>query len=214
METILLTPITYLLLALISLLSYQALQNREFMEKFLFVPYYMVRQAGQGYRFLSAGFIHANLIHYVFNAFVLFEFGRLVELYYKRHFSDLGSVLYLTMYLAGLWFSGLYSYQKHKDNPSYRALGASGAVSGVVFAAILFEPTMPLTFIFLPFFSIPAIVLGFGYLLYSWYMSRYGRDNIGHDAHFWGALWGFVFTAALKPPLLLDFFKQLQLLFM
>jgi membrane associated rhomboid family serine protease len=104
--------------------------------------------------------------------------------------------------------SVLSSFGKHKDNLYYNAVGASGAVSAVVFASIVFNPMAPIRFIFIPI-DIPAFIFGGAYLFYSWYMARKGNDSIGHDAHFWGAIFGIVFTIALKPSLAMHFVSRL-----
>jgi membrane associated rhomboid family serine protease len=104
------------------------------------------------------------------------------------------------LYIGGAALSTLPSYGKHKDDYSYTAVGASGAVSAVVFASIIFDPWSKLIIFPIPI-GIPAILFGFLYLIYSWYMGKKNIDNVGHDAHFWGAVFGFVFTIILKPAL-------------
>jgi membrane associated rhomboid family serine protease len=209
------TPITGILLLIMIAVSFKAFNDEELHNKLLFVPALMhERGASEYYRFISAGFIHADWLHLGFNGFVFWQFGGLVERYYKmEHGPMLGSIFYLILFFGGLVAASLFSYYKHKNNYGYRALGASGAVSGVLFAAIVFQPLMPLQLIFLPFIKIPAVVMGALYLLYSSYMARKGNDNIGHDAHFWGSVWGFVLTIALKPLLFLSFIDQIMSFF-
>ena len=188
-------PITALIVATTVLISYLAFKDENLRNKLIFAPAHMHQQGmSEMYRFITAGFIHANWLHLLFNALVLWEFGRIVEMMYKANFESFGTTLYLALYFGGLILSSLYSYFKHKHNHYYYALGASGAVSGVLFAAIVFMPLLPLGLIFVPFLRVPAIAMGILYLLYSYYMGRKGTDNIGHDAHFWGAVWGFAFT--------------------
>ena len=139
---------------------------------------------------------------------VLYSFGRIVEQYYGFYFSLKGILYYLLLYIGGTALSTLPSYGKHKDDYSYTAVGASGAVSAVVFASIVFDPLNKI-YIFLIPIGIPAIIFGILYLVYSWYMGKKNIDNIGHDAHFWGAIFGFVFTILLKPVLLLQLFSIL-----
>ena len=123
----------------------------------------------------------------------------------------IGKALYLTMYVTALAAASIPSYFQHKNNYAYSALGASGAVSGITFALIFFSPWQ----MFFLFFIIPcpAILFGIGYLWYSNYMAKRGMDNIGHDAHFWGAVYGFVFTfvtaLVIRPELVTSFFEQL-----
>ena len=112
------------------------------------------------------------------------------------------------LYIGGVVLSSTPSYAKYKSDQFYRAVGASGAVSAVVFASILIQPLSPIRFAFLPI-DIPAFIFGAMYLGYSAYMSRKGTDNIGHDAHFWGAVFGIVFTGILKPALFTGFIDQI-----
>jgi membrane associated rhomboid family serine protease len=116
--------------------------------------------------------------------------------------------LFTLLYITALPVSSAVSYKKHRDNPYYKAIGASGAVSAVVFATIFYEPwRMLYLFGIVP---LPGIVFGAGYLYYSYYMSKKEIDNIGHDAHFWGALYGFVFPMIIKPGSAIDFITRLM----
>lgn len=202
-------PITSIILVATVFVSYRAFNDQRLHWQMMFTPTQIYRH-GEWYRFLSAGLIHANWIHLLFNGFVLFQFGMQVEIIYGIYFGYLGPLFYLLMYVLGLIASSLYSYFKHRHNDHYHALGASGAVSAVVFAYILLGPTQELMLIFLPGIWIPAYILGIIYLLYSSYMSKKGSDNIGHDAHFWGSVWGFAFTGMLKPILFLQFIDAIK----
>lgn len=209
-EVIAQAPITALLVAGTLIVSYLAFRNERLYNELIFNAAY-IRETGQWYRLFSAGLLHANWLHLAFNMFVLWEFGRLVEITYVLHFEHWGKVAYLALYVLGLGASSLYSYFKHRYNRGYNAVGASGAVSGIVFAFILFYPTVSMRFLFFPFVEIPAVLMGLGYLLYSSYMSRRGGDNIGHDAHFWGSVWGFLFTLMLDYRFGLNFLEELGL---
>lgn len=194
MPEILRTPVTLAIMIITGLTSYQAFINPEIKYKLIFNAN-IIKEKKEWYRFWSHGLIHANWLHLGLNMFVLYEFGRVIEMAFNYHFGLLGTAYYLLLYGLGLAAASLYSYYQHQDNYGYNALGASGAVSGIVFAFILLMPTQTLLlFMVIP---MPAIVLGIAYLAYSHYMSRKGNDNIGHDAHFWGAVWGVAFTAAL-----------------
>ncbi len=177
------------------------------MDKLLFYPYAMKRE-GQLYRFLSHGFVHNDFGLLAINMFVLYMFGEQVEFLFEEAFGLLeGKIAFIAMYVLGILVSSAYSYFKHKDNPMYRAVGASGAVSAVTFAFILFAPWEWLLLFFV--IPIPGIVFGVLYLIYSQYMERRGNDNIGHDAHFWGSVWGIVFTigaALIFNPGILNYF--------
>ena len=177
------------------------------MDKLIFNPY-KVNKYGQWYRLLSSGFIHADWMHLIFNMYVCYNFGRIVEQEYDMAFDEKGWYYYLLLYLGGIIGSILSTYNKHKDNYSYNALGASGAVSAIVFVYIVFEPTSKLALMFLPI-PLPAWIFGLLYLAFEMYMDKRGGSNINHNAHFWGAMFGIVFTLALKPLLVTEFIKKI-----
>lgn len=155
---------------------------------------------GEKYRWLTGGLIHADIFHLFINMYVLFEFGKLVEGYFKEAHGALGgTIIYTLFYFFSIVLSNLPTYVKHKDNSHYRAVGASGATSAIVFSFIVFEPTAMLGLFFLV--PIPAALFGILYLVYSSWASKKGTDNIDHDAHFYGAIAGFLFTIAMKPAL-------------
>lgn len=202
--------LTTLLVVLTVITSYQAFNDHILRSKFIFRPASM-EERGEWHRFLTHGLIHADWVHLAINMYVLYAFGRFVEMVFAAAFGQIvGSVLYILMYVLGIIASSVPSYFKHKNNYTYSALGASGAVSGVVFIYIFFAPWQ--MFLFPP---LPAILYGVLFLWYSNYMSKRSLDNIGHDAHFWGAVFGFVFivvvSAALNISLIyrfLDLFYQ------
>ncbi len=199
--------LTILLIGLTCLISIPAFSNGEMKYRLLHYPY-LETHNGEWYRILTSGFIHADWVHLFINMFVLYQFGGIVEsIYVDQLFGPMwGRVLFLVMYLVGIVFANLPSLGKHKDNQRYSALGASGAVSGVLYAYILFAPWSMLgLFGIIP---VPAIVFGVLYLIYSSYAAKHSRDNIGHDAHFYGALFGFFFTLALKPALFSAFLSK------
>ncbi len=203
-------PLTYLILAITVYTSYRAMQDPYMKGNFMFIPY-VIQRDKQWYRFFSHGLIHADWIHLLFNAYVLFSFGAQVEIYFSLIWGKaFGPIIYLGLYGSGLIMSSLYSYFKHKDNGGYQALGASGAVSAVVFSFILLMPTSGMGIIFIPGIHFPAVFFGLAYLAYSAYMSKKGRDNIGHDAHYWGSVWGFAFPIVFKPVLFLVFLDQVK----
>jgi membrane associated rhomboid family serine protease len=182
-----------------SLVSIYAFYNPALFERMKFSPY-DVRHRGQAYRFLSYGLVHADWVHLFINMFVLYSFGKAVVEAYTFYFGMRGLLFYLMLYLGGIAFSVLVDYGKHKENVYYSAVGASGAVSAVLFASILLYPTGSV-FIFPIPFPVPSVIFGVLYLAYSVVMARRGRDNIGHTAHFMGAIFGLAFTIALKPAL-------------
>lgn len=200
-------PVTAIIVGITVLISFLAFSNQELLGRFIFNPD-IIHQHNQWYRFFTHGLIHKDGIHLAMNMFVLWEFGKVIEMSYQLLFEDKGIILYIALYILGLPMASLYSYYRHKNDPYYFALGASGAVSGIVFAFILIAPTEKMMLMFLPI-PIPAFILGGLYLIYSQVMSRRNSDNIGHDAHFWGSVWGFAFTALLKPALVMHFFSQI-----
>ena len=209
MDFIVQSPVTFCLLAITIYFSYKVMEDPYGKHKYMFEPY-AIKHGKEYYRFLSHGLIHADWIHLLFNMYVLYSFGSLVEDVYGQLFGPiLGPIFYLLLYLLGLIMSSMFSFFKYMNNPSYRALGASGAVSGIVFAFILFMPTQSMGLIFIPGVRIPAVIFGLLYMAYSVYMSQRGNDNIGHDAHYWGSVWGFAFTAMLQPKLILYFLDQI-----
>ena len=173
-------------------ISYRAFERPAMRSRMLFVPD-LINRFGQYDRFLTHGFIHADWMHLLMNLFVLYMFGENAEYYFKETFGlVLGPVLYLILYLGGIVVSSIPGFFKHRENRFYSALGASGAVSSVVFLNIFFAPwSMIYIYAIIP---MPIVVGGILYLWYSSYMDKKGTDNIGHDAHFYGAVWGFLFT--------------------
>ncbi len=203
--------ITIFLVIMTALVSILAFQNQELSDKLRFNAW-LIYKKQEGWRFLSYGLIHADWMHLMVNMFVLYSFGPFVEEYYRWHYGPPAPFYFLLLYIGGLAFSVAGSFARHKENPHYNAVGASGAVSAVVFSVMVFEPMAPLRIIFIPI-DIPAILFGFLYLVYSAWMSKKGTDNIGHDAHFWGAVFGFVFTIALKPSLFLSMIQKIGSIF-
>lgn len=192
--------ITYVLIGITVLISFLAFSNRELLERAMFHPY-EVKKKGSFFKFLSHGFIHADMNHLLFNMITLFFFGPNVEAYFQQLFpGGKGNFYFVMMYLLAIIVSSIPAYVKNQENPYYRSLGASGAVSAVLFSAVLFAPLSKIYLFFIPI-GIPAFVFGFLYLAYSAYMAKRGRDNIGHDAHFVGAVFGLLFTIALAPYL-------------
>ena len=187
--------ITVIIVIITVLISISAFNNEKTMDDLIFYPP-AVTHRKQYYRFISSGFIHADVAHLAFNMLSLYLFGRFVEEKFVEIFgSTVGKTLYLVMYFAALIFSLLPTYLKHKYNSQYRSLGASGAVSAVVFAGLLIAPYVEVGFFFIPPF-IPGFVFGPLYLIISAYLERKGQDNINHSAHIWGALFGVIFLLA------------------
>lgn len=207
-------PITIGLIAVNAIISLMAFNNQEILSKLIMWPY-GVKKYNQYYRFISSGFIHADFVHLFFNMFTLYFLGRAVETYFSVYGLG-GNISYVTLYFLGLIASDIPTYLKNKDNYNYHCLGASGAVSAVVFASIVFSPWSRLLVFGIP---ISAFLYAVLFIIYCVYMGKKGGDNINHDAHLWGALFGVCFTiaiiAAMQPQLfelILEEFKHPSLL--
>jgi membrane associated rhomboid family serine protease len=198
---------TYLIIAITALVSVFSFSNRNLFGRLTYSPF-GIKYNREGYRFFSYALVHADVVHLLVNMFVLYSFGSVVEYYYSELFGIKGYLYFVLLYLGGVVLSVTPAYGKHKDNPAYSAVGASGAVSAVVFASILFNPLAPIGILFIPF-NVPAIVFGTLYLVYSAYMTGKAVDNVGHDAHFWGAVFGIFFTLAIKPALAVHFYQTI-----
>ena len=185
-------PITYSIIIANIIFSLIGFSNAAFLEKTLMWPY-RIKRENQYYRFTSSGFIHADMIHLIFNMFTLYFFGRAVETYFAEYGLG-GNISYLALYALGLVAADIPSYIKHQDDYNYKALGASGAVSAVVFACILFNPWGTIYIYFLP---MPFIIYAVLYLVYCVVMSKKNVGYVNHDAHLWGSLFGLVFTMVL-----------------
>ena len=163
----------------------------------------------QWYRMLSYGLVHGGWGHLFFNMLTLFFFGRVVEQYFQAAFgATAGIILYVVLYVSAIAVSTLGDLIKYRDNYAYNAVGASGAVSAILFASILFEPKMGIYIYLIPI-PVPGYIFAPLYLLYCWYMARRNMDNIGHTAHFWGALYGLLFPLICRPDIFWHFIAQL-----
>jgi membrane associated rhomboid family serine protease len=173
------------------LFSYKGFNDLAFFRKYEF--HIGSIRAGEHIRMLSSGFLHGDLGHLFFNMFTLYMFAPVVINYF-------GNASFFVIYLASLIFGSLLTLVMHKNEYSYRAIGASGAVIGILYSAILIDPSMNLYLFFIPI-PIPAYLFGIGYLLYSIYGMKAKSDNIGHTAHFGGAIGGYVITLVKEPAM-------------
>lgn len=205
---------TYVIIAITSVISILAFNNRELFLRLQFNAY-QVYHRKEFYRMLSHGFIHANWWHLGVNMLVLYFFGTYVEHILKElasgGFLKYPLLVYLILYLSAIVFATSISLIRFKDNHWYNSVGASGAVSAITFFFIFFEPWQTLRLYFA--IPIPAIIFAVLYLVYSQYMSRRGGDNINHDAHLLGAIFGFIFPLFIDLSLFRYFITQLLSIF-
>lgn len=202
--------ITLLIVILTSLVSIAAFRRRELFYRLDLSPVRIVHKK-EYYRIFSHAFLHADYVHLGINMLVLYSFGSYIE----QVFSQLeeagvifsGPFFFVLLYVASIALASISTITRNRNNEAYSAVGASGAVSAIVFTYIFFAPLEKIYFyLVLP---IPGILFGVLYLAYSSYMSRRSKDNINHSAHFWGAVVGFVFPILLEPQLFRIFLENL-----
>jgi len=211
--------ITYFILGITILVSLKAFEDDNFKRKLLLNPYDVMHYK-KWYRVFTHAFIHADFMHLGFNMYVLYMFGVEVtpEPGYVMSFLSLEPALvkdfgvkgywyYFLLYVGGIFFSSIVALYKYKDNPGYNSLGASGAVSAVIFGCILLNPHAQMGFFLLP--SMPAYIFGPLLLVIEYFMAKRGRTNIAHDAHIAGALFGIIFIIAINPNYIINFFNSI-----
>lgn len=184
-----LSLVTIVIIAANVIISYKGFEDYGFFERYKFNVGGIKR--GEQIRMVSSGFLHADMQHLLFNMLTLYFFADVV-------IADLGSFSFIIIYICSLILGSLLSLYFHKNEFHYSAVGASGAVTGVLYSAILLDPNMSLYMFFIPI-PIPAYIFGIGYLLYSIYGMKNRVGNIGHDAHFGGAIGGYIVTLILAP---------------
>jgi len=204
--------ITYTFLAIIIVFSLYCFSDRRAMGKYMFHPYSIYHNK-EHYRFLTHAFIHGDLMHLTFNCLALFSFGEAVEDYFfPQLFGEkLGKIYYILLFTGGIYAASFTEYFRNRNNPDYSSLGASGAISSIMFCYIMVSP---MSDIYLFFFPMKGWIAGVLLLGVSYYLIRRKRntdytDNISHESHFWGALFGVVFILILKPVLLKHFISQI-----
>ncbi|MEL6560093.1 MAG: rhomboid family intramembrane serine protease [Bacteroidota bacterium] len=199
--------ITAVIIIITSLISYRAFNNRALQAKLIHNPY-SVKHRKEYYRLLTSGFIHANFTHLIFNMLTFFFFGPVVENILAEEYGVVtGGVVFVLFYLISIVVSDLSSVIKFGDSPGYNSLGASGAVSAILFYSILFFPLRKLYLYFL--IPIPGFILGALYLIYSYYEGKRMADNINHNAHLYGAIAGIAFAVITDPGVVISFFQKI-----
>jgi membrane associated rhomboid family serine protease len=191
---------TLIAIVIIILTSLYAWNNQDIYRKWIFNPY-RVKNNKEYYRFLTSGLIHQDYVHLGFNMLTLYFFGDVIEHY-------LSPVNFLVLLVVGIIVSEIPTYLKHKDHSYYNSLGASGGVSSVIFSSIFLNPLNDICFYFV--LCLPGFILGILYLIYSYFKGKKADDHINHDAHFYGAAFGIVYTIIIRPESFMDFFYQIS----
>jgi membrane associated rhomboid family serine protease len=186
--------VTLIIVIFTCIVSFHAFSNQKVIDDLIFYPP-AISERQQWYRFFTCGLIHANIMHLVFNMFALYVFGQHTESIFRQIFGSSGTLIYLALYITALFVCLLPTYYEHKDNYYYRSLGASGAVSAIVFAFMFLNPTQGIGLLFIPFY-IPGFIFGPIYLIVSSMLAKRGNSGINHSAHFWGAVYGVAFLIA------------------
>ena len=183
--------VTLIIIIITCIISVSAFSKEKIIDDLIFYPPAINKQ-NQWYRFITCGFIHADIPHLAFNMYSFYMFGGSVETAFDEIFGSTGKAFFILLYISSLVVCLLPTYFKHQDNYYYKSLGASGAVSAIVFVFIFIFPTDGIGLMFIPI-HFPAIIFGVIYLAVSAYLSKRGGSNINHSAHFWGAVYGIVF---------------------
>jgi membrane associated rhomboid family serine protease len=200
-------PLTYIIIGITVAISFLAWSQPALLAKLILNPY-SVSSRNEYHRFVTSGFIHQDHMHLFMNMFSLYFFGRAVEQVFYHVFGSLGSVYFIFLYLIAMVVSDIPTYLKNKSNPRYNSLGASGGVAAIIFAFIIFQPLQDICIFFA--LCLPGFILGTAYLIYSWYQGKKANDNINHDAHLYGALFGLLFCIVMAPHSIADFFEQIK----
>lgn len=200
--------ITYVLIGITVLISWYSFSQADVLRKFMMNPY-LINSRNQYYRFITSGFIHKDFVHLLWNMISLYFFGSVVERIFMMLWgATRGGVYFVALYILGIIISDLPTYFKNRHNPGYNSLGASGGVASVIFTSIIFFPLNKIC-IYIAF-CLPGFILGLLFLVYSYFHGRKSMDNINHDAHLYGALFGLVFSLVMYPPSIKNFFSQLM----
>ena len=199
--------ITYALIGLTVLISMYSFNNEGLLRSLIMNPY-LISSRKQYYRLLTSGFIHKDHMHLLLNMVTFYFFGGVIEQVFAIIFGGMGGFYFVILYLMAIVVSDLPTVLKHKSNPGYNSLGASGGVAAVVFASIILLPLQDICLYFA--LCMPGFILGTLYLVYSYYQGRKANDGINHDAHLYGALFGFLFCIILIPASLPNFIEQVM----
>lgn len=198
--------LTLIIIVITAAFSIMAFNRAELMARYQFNAY-MIYHRKQYYRFITHAFLHADWMHLIINMLVLYSFGQFVEGNLHYYFGSISPALYLILYFGAVILSSISTFRKHKDDHWYNAVGASGAVSAVMFSSVVFGPFMMIYLYGI--IPLPALLWAALYVGYSVYAGSKANDNINHDAHLWGGLFGMIFTLVLSPDIASRFLDQL-----
>jgi membrane associated rhomboid family serine protease len=201
--------LSYIFIGITVLVSLYANSNPEFLAKCMMHPY-SIQRRGEYYRFISSGFVHNGYVHLLFNMITMYFFAPMLEyLFFRGEFGMVqGYVYFFLLYIGGIVVSDIPTFLKHKNTIHYQSLGASGGVASVIFSMIFYRPLEKVVVYFVP---MPGFILGTVYIIYSYFYSKGSNDNINHSAHLYGALYGIIFSAVIRPTAILEFFEQLAM---
>lgn len=199
--------ITYIIIAVTVVASFYAFNNQSVLYRLTMNPY-QINRSNHFYRFITSGFIHNDHMHLLWNMLSLYFFGIAVEQIFDVVFEEKGKIYFILLYVMAIVISDLPSYLKHRDDPRYNSLGASGGVAAIIFAFIIFQPLADICLYFA--ICLPGFLLGTAYVIFSWYQGRKSNDNINHDAHLYGALFGLLFCIVLYPRSISIFINQIS----
>lgn len=185
--------VTLLIIAATCIISFLAFSNERLMDHLIFYPPAITKDH-QWYRFFTCGLIHANTMHLAFNMYSFYIFGSIIEKYFIELFPIFGGLFYLLLYVSSLLMCLIPTYLMNRNNAYYKSLGASGAVSAIVFAFIFLQPTQDIGLIFIPNLYAPAFIFGLLYLIVTAIMAYRSHSHINHSAHLWGGIYGIIFT--------------------
>lgn len=199
--------ITYIIMGVTVAASFFVWDQKQWMDKLTMAPY-RINTKKEYYRFMTSAFIHADHMHLLLNMLSLYFFGVAVERILKNLFGSAGGLYFIALYVLAVIVSDIPSYIKYKKSYNYSSLGASGAVSAVIFAFILFRPIADICLYYE--LCLPGFIMGTAYVVYSYYQGKSSRDNINHDAHLYGALFGLVFCFLIYPESIPEFAEQIS----
>ena len=194
---------TYIIIGITAVISYMCFNNQELFYKLAFNPYRTIKN-NEWHRLITHGFVHADTTHLLVNMFTFWSFGTYIEQGFEV--LGFGTSGFLGLYFGGMIVASLYDLIKHKNDPYYNSVGASGAISAVLFNSIFFNPFG--TILLFAIIPIPGILFGPLYLVYCQYMNKKGGGNVNHNAHFYGAVYGIIYPLLLEPKLLYAFLSN------